>query len=249
MERFWELDSVRGLSVVFMVLFNWSYALHFLEIYSIFPDASTLYWSFFPKTIAGSFMLIAGISLSLSWNRFSETDPSEKEKWKKYVFRGLKIIGLGLGITAVTWLTFPDYFVFFGILHLLGLSIALSPLVISDPGKALILSGFVLAIFLFPENSSSSVILSSIGVVNPSLNSLDYFPFIPWSAVVFFGIAVGHKVFPGSDRRFEVERPEKNNLGRLSDFLELMGRNSLKIYLLHQPLLLSILMLLGYQVL
>jgi len=246
-ERYWELDSLRGLSVVLMILFNWSYALKFLKIYHLFPGTSFLYWNIFPLFVAGSFMFIAGISLSLSWNRFRD-EASRKDKWRKYGLRGLKIFGLGLGITAVTWLTFPDSFIFFGILHLLGLSIALSPLVIGDSRKTFALSVFVVFLFILPELEASSVFLASLGFSSLSFSTFDYFPLVPWSAVVFTGISLGHWLYPDGRRRFEVGRPDLEISGRPLDLLELLGRNSLFIYLLHQPVLVLFLVLLGYPV-
>ena len=248
MERYWELDFLRGLSVVLMILFNWSYALKFLDVYSLFPESNFVYWNVFPLFVAGSFMFIAGISLTLSWNRFKEGDPSRKNKWKKYGLRGLKIFSLGLGITAVTYLTFPDNFIFFGILHLLGLSIALSPFVVSDPRKALAFSGLVLVLFSLPDLSGSSIVLSSIGLSSVPFSTFDYFPLIQWMAVVFSGIALGHRMYPGGERGFDIEEHELDLFNRFSGFVEFLGRNSLLVYLLHQPILIGVLVLMGYTV-
>jgi uncharacterized membrane protein len=247
-ERYWELDFLRGLSVVLMILFNWSYALKFLGVYSLFPGSNFLYWDVFPLFVAGSFMFIAGISLTLSWNRFKGKKPSRKEKWKKYGLRGLKIFGLGLGITAVTYLTFPDNFIFFGILHLLGLSIAVSPFVVSDPRKALAFSGLVLVLFLLPDLFDPSLVMASLGLSGVPFSTFDFFPLIPWSSVVFLGVAVGHWMYPGGERGFDIQKREIDVFDRFSGFVEFLGRNSLLIYLLHQPVLIGVLVLMGYPV-
>lgn len=247
-ERFWELDFLRGLSVVLMILFNWSYALKFLGVHSLFPDGNFLYWNVFPLFVAGSFMFIAGISLTLSWNRFKGKVPSRKEKWRKYGLRGLKIFGLGLGITAVTYLTFPDNFIFFGILHLLGLSIAFSPLVISEARKAVAASGLVMVMFFLPDLASSSIVLASLGLSSVPFSTFDYFPLIPWSAVVFLGVAVGHRMYPEGERGFDIEEHGLDLFDQFSAFVEFLGRRSLVVYLLHQPVLIGFLVLLDYPV-
>lgn len=248
MERYCELDFLRGLSVVSMILFNWSYALKFLEVYSLLPNSNFLYWNVFPLFVAGSFMFIAGISLTLSWNRFREKNPSRKDKWRKYGLRGLKIFVMGLGITAATYLTFPDNFIFFGILHLLGISIALSPVVVSSPRKALLASGLVVVLFFLPDLFNPSLVLASLGLSSVPFSTFDYFPLIPWSGVVFLGVAIGHKMYPGGERGFEVEKHGIDLFDRFSGFMEFLGRNSLVLYLLHQPVLIGILVLLGYPV-
>ena len=247
-ERYWELDFLRGLSVVLMILFNWSYALKFLGVYSLFPESNFVYWNVFPLFVAGSFMFIAGISLTLSWNRFKGKDPSRREKWRKYGLRGLKIFGLGLGITAATYLTFPDNFIFFGILHLLGLSIALSPLVVSSPRKALLASGLVVVLFFLPDIFDPSLVLASLGISGVPFSTFDYFPLIPWMAVVFSGIALGHRIYPGGERGFDINEHELDLFNRFYGFVEFLGRNSLLIYLLHQPVLIGVLVLMGYTV-
>lgn len=246
-ERFWEVDFLRGAAVLLMVLFNWSYALRFLDIVSVVSFENYFYWEIFPLLIAGSFMFIAGISLSLSWNRFKEKDPTSREKWKKYGVRGAKIFTLGLGITLVTWLTFPENFVFFGILHLIGAVVLLSPLVIDSPRKSFLLAAVILSASFLIHLDSSSIFLSSIGLSAPGMRTFDYFPFVPWASVVFMGNSVGHYLYPNHRRRYPISRPE--TLGNLIKLGEYLGRNSLVIYLLHQPVLVVLLMLLGYSVL
>lgn len=250
MERLWEVDFLRGLSIVFMIVFNWSYALDFLGIYTIFPRSNAFYWDIFPYIIAASFMFIAGISLTLSWNRFKKTGPSRKEKWQKYVLRGAKIFGLGLVITGVTWIAYPEHFIFFGILHLIGISIVFSPLIISNSRKPVALISLVIAVYLASSFiEGSSLISASLGLSSPEFKTFDYFPIIPWSAVIFSGITVGHKLFPNGERRFKIEKPNSRPLNRLIELKQYLGRHSLIIYLLHQIVLILVLLALGYNVL
>jgi uncharacterized membrane protein len=62
-------------------------------------------------------------------------------------------------------------------------------------------------------------------------------PLFPWSGVLLLGIAVGHWL---TDRGFAPLTP----LARLPRMLQLLGRHSLVVYLVHQPVLFGVLMLL-----
>src|SRR3989338_10359033 len=86
-----QIDFVRGIAVLIMVLFNWSFTLSFLKVYTI--DGGWLYWWLFPRLIGGSFIFLAGLSVVLS---------HKKSGSKKIVFRGLKIFLVWMGITALT---------------------------------------------------------------------------------------------------------------------------------------------------
>jgi len=60
----------------------------------------------------------------------------------------------------------------------------------------------------------------------------DYVPLFPWSGVLFLGIAAGHALVASN---FAMLAP----LARMPRALRLLGRHSLAVYLVHQPLLLG----------
>jgi uncharacterized membrane protein len=61
-------------------------------------------------------------------------------------------------------------------------------------------------------------------------------PLAPWSAAVFIGIALGHLL---ARKRFAPLSP----LAYAPQWLRWLGRHSLVIYLVHQPVLLGVLWL------
>jgi len=69
--------------------------------------------------------MLVGISLSLSYSRVQKLQ-TKKELQLKYIKRGLKIFGLGLVITLVSWIYLDEGFIVFGILHCIGISIILA---------------------------------------------------------------------------------------------------------------------------
>src|SRR3989338_3723545 len=117
MKRLWEIDFLRGFAVVLMVFFNYAFALRFLGVYSM--SAGWLFWFLFPRIIAGMFIFLVGVSLTLSHSKAKGTKKTEAKA--KYIFRGAKILGYGMLATLATWLYLKQGFVVFGILHLIGI--------------------------------------------------------------------------------------------------------------------------------
>jgi len=79
-----------------------------------------------------------------------------------------------------------------------------------------------------------------LGLRSENFVFVDYFPLLPWFGVVLLGLGIGNILHSHHSRR--VKLPE---LGRFPLFRPLcaMGRNSLLIYVVHQPVLILILML------
>ena len=69
--RFWEIDAVRGIAVILMVLFNYAFALDYLRIYTLTEGWG--FWWLFPRIVAGTFIFLAGISLTISCSRNGKT--------------------------------------------------------------------------------------------------------------------------------------------------------------------------------
>src|SRR3989344_4042287 len=184
MKRFWEIDATRGLAIVFMVLFNYAFALDYLGIYRIADGP--LFWWLFPRIVGGAFIFVAGVSMMVSLSR------SGRERQIK---RGLKIFVLGMAITAVT-LAFTTAPIYFGVLHLIGLSIMLGVFFANLGrlnlllGAAMIVAGFYLQAFAF-----STPWMLWAGFMPHGFTTLDYFPLLPWFGVFLLGVWAGKKFY------------------------------------------------------
>ena len=66
----------------------------------------------------------------------------------------------------------------------------------------------------------------------------DWYPVLPWFGLVLLGITAGHSLYPSGVRRFALPDWSSAPVIRQLSFL---GRHSLLIYLVHQPVLLAIL--------
>ncbi len=249
--RLWEVDVARGGALGLMLLYNWSFALRFLDVWTIYPADNWYYWWLFPRFIGFSFVFIAGLSMTLSVNRLRARNP---ETWwaiarRKYPARGLRIFALGLAITGATYVLFPDRFVYFGVLHLIGFSIAVAVPIVTRRWVALAAGATLLVGAAWVGDIEVGTrLLGAIGF-DAGEPSLDHFPIIPWTGVVLVGIWAGHTLFPEGRRRVDLPDLDRHRVtAPLVWPLQFVGRHTLLIYLAHQPALGIILLALGYDV-
>lgn len=220
MDRFPEIDFTRGTALLMMLVSNFITDLQYFANYSNFAQ----FWWWFARIIAFIFIFLVGLSLNISYNRAKKEG---KANFSKFLKRGLFIFALGLVITAVTYIFLGQNYIRFGILHLIGLSIILTyPFLKWKKGVAL--------------GTGLSLIIIGLLLPAPSVSSVDYFPLLPWFGVVLLGLYFGKTLYKNGERKFNLkhEVSKKNPICFL-------GRNTLLVYLIHQPIFVAILYLLG----
>jgi uncharacterized membrane protein len=232
------VDALRGLAIVNMIAFHLGWDLDYLGVLR-----SLLYnraWIWYGRCIATTFIVLLGVSAVLSYHR-----SREPRRFLKTLRRGAVLLGCGLAISLVTYLFMGSGYVVFGILHMLGVST-----VVAYPfapyrrrylglaaGLALIGAG------LYANRQlSTSFWLLPLGVPQIGRAMADYYPVLPWTGVALIGTYVGHVLYPHGVRRFAL--PDGSGLPVLRQ-LAFLGRHSLLIYLVHQPLLMGALLLFG----
>jgi uncharacterized membrane protein len=232
--RFREIDATRGIAILMMVLFHTVFDLNFFMILPV--TISTGFWRWFAMATASLFLLVVGISLVVSHARSAAT-LSGFALTKKFLFRGTGIFALGLLVTLATWLYLHEGFILFGILHLIGFSVMLSVLFFRF-GKYNILLGLLfIAGGFFIGALQGPVWLLPLGIYPASFTSVDYTPLIPWFGAVLVGLGVGEFLYSGGVRQFTVPHlPD-----RIVQPLSFLGRHSLVIYLVHQPIIILLL--------
>ena len=238
-ERLWEIDALRGVAIVMMVVYHLLWDLYSLGGYDIALRSG--FWSYWQIVTASLFTGLVGLSLTLSYNRERQTHPTGS-LWLKYIIRGLTIFTWGLVIGAVTYLALGvGYYVRFGILHMIGVSIILAYPFLRLRWINLAL-GITLAL-LGPAIQGLRLDLPWLEWLAPTPGSgVDYAPLIPWFGRVLIGVFLGNTLYAGGRRRFALPDLGQNALVMP---LRLMGENSLLLYLIHQPILLATLFLLG----
>jgi uncharacterized membrane protein len=232
--RFPEIDAARGIAILMMIVFHTVFDLNFFMIAPV--NVATGLWRGFAMATASLFLLVVGISLVVSHAR-SATKLSGFALTKKFLLRGAGIFALGLLVTLATWLYLHEGFIIFGILHLIGVSVMLSPIFFRF-GKYNVLPGlFCIVGGFFIGNVHGPLWLLPLGIQPASFTSVDYTPLIPWFGAVLVGMGVGEFLYSGGIRRFEIPHlPD-----RLVQPLSFLGRYSLVMYLVHQPVIILLL--------
>ena len=239
-DRYWEIDTTRGIAIVMMILFHVLFDLNFLGI-APWPGSAT-FWRIFAETTATLFLFIVGLSFTISAAHASRS-MDRTAFFVKYLKRGLGIFALGMAVTVVTWLYLGTGYVVFGILHLIGLSIILAPLFYRYTWINLIAGTGIILLGFMAGDISGPAYLLWLGIHPAMFYSVDYTPLLPWFGVVLIGMFAGKILYPaGKKLLFAHMKPPSAARG-----LMLLGRHSLLIYLLHQPVIILILTLLTMQ--
>ena len=232
--RYPEIDLLRGIAIVMMIVFHFVFDLAFLRIVPF--DVSDGFWRYFAYATASLFLLVAGISLAISHARAASRIHG-RALTVKFVKRGAGIFCCGLLVTLATWWYLQEGFVIFGILHLIGVAVMLSPLFFrfrtwnAAIGIAFILLGWILATIPGPAG------LMVFGIHPLTFWSVDYTPIFPWMGLVLIGMAAGEFAYPGGERRWTLPAFPARYVFPLT----FLGRHSLIIYLVHQPLIILVL--------
>lgn len=220
-ERIWELDALRGFCIVCVIFVHFMFDLvYFLGKQVDFPPLYT----FIQQYGGAIFVVLSGCCATLGSRSFR---------------RGVLVFGCGMLITLVTFgmyrmgMAASDVVVKFGVLHLLGICMMLYPLLKKLPTTALsVLAAAIVAIGYAIQGMRFSVRwLFPLGFVYPGFSSSDFFPLLPQLGWFLLGIVIGRTLYhekrtllPGTAQDFFLFR-----------FFQWCGRQSLWIYLLHQP--------------
>ena len=222
------LDALRGLAIVAMIVYHFCFDLRYFGV-ARFDFEHDPAWLAARATILSSFLLIAGVSGVLA-----DRQASPLAHWLRHV--GI-IAGAALLVTAGSYLLFPRTFIWFGVLHAIAIALLLAKPLFARPrlaaitGVAMIVAGTTYANAAFDNR-----ILGFVGFMTTKPATEDYVPLFPWMGVLLLGVALGHELVR---TRFAALAP----LARLPSALRFLGRHSLAVYLVHQPLMIGALWL------
>ncbi|NMB77839.1 MAG: DUF1624 domain-containing protein [Methanomicrobiales archaeon] len=232
--RLWEIDFLRGIAILMMIVYHTIFDLAFFSL--VLVAATTGFWRYFAYATASLFLCIAGVSLVVSHDRAAAA-MSGVALTKKFLLRGAGIFALGLLVTAATWVYLGEGFVIFGILHLIGVSVILSVFFFRF-GKWNILAGLAcIPVGFVISTISGPAFLLPLGIMPAGFHSVDYTPLFPWFGIVLIGMGIGSVLYSGGTRHFSLPPlPD-----RFITSIGFLGRHSLVIYLVHQPVIILLL--------
>lgn len=223
------VDAWRGLAIAGVVLFHFVWDLEFTGLIS--GIAYHPLWLSFGRVLAGSFMMLVGVSLALS--------SRAPFRGSAYLRRLAKIGVAAAAITLVTSYAFPATFIYFGILHAIAVATLVGTLFLRTPWWVSLAAGVAVVVVpsLWQSEFFDTRWLAWIGFAQTVPPSNDFVPIFPWVGVTLFGVA-GTKVLVDKGKEDKLDRFLP--VGRSEDALIWMGKRSLMIYLLHQPIMLAI---------
>ena len=227
------LDILRGISVVAMIVYHFFWDLgyfNFFEIERITQGLPLL----IAQCIGASFLIIAGISFGLSKN---------SNKFISQFFTRLStLVIISSIITFVTFLVDRNSFIFFGILHLLAACSIISFLLIRVKNNNILFFLFIFSIILnfsdltydFPRYISWLGFNKEVPITN------DFYPLFPWVSFYLFGLWVCEPFKFYHKKYFENSIIYHYQTSYIYKSLQFLGKNSLPIYILHQPIFFSL---------
>ena len=262
-ERLALLDSLRGLTLVSMILYHacWDAVYMLGADWPWYGSRAAYIWQ---QSICWTFILLSGFCIPFS---------------SKLLKRGLTVFGAGALVMAVTCLLLPEDRVVFGVLTLIGscmlLMIPLRKVLdgdisgksassgfgvqkVSGASRAAILFAIFAVLFVLfkdvnygeigtgmlhrivpaipklaislPKGLYANLVTAYFGFPPADFYSTDYFSLLPWTLLYLCGYEL-HWIFKAAG---VLDAPiMKKEIKPLA----FMGRHSLFIYLLHQPIL------------
>lgn len=234
--RYALLDELRGLDLISMMLYHacWDLAFLFGVQMDWYVGRPGQLWQ---QSICWIFILLSGFCVQFGHHTLR---------------RGATVFGAGALVTAVTLIFMPEDRVVFGVLTLLGTAMLLTGLLEPllkkiPPAVGLAVSAVLFALtyhvswhyfgigswkIFLPNGWYANYLTAFLGFYPWDFYSTDYFPLLPWLFLFWAGYFL-HGII-GRKRMEPLRRSVCPPLGW-------MGRHSLILYLLHQPVIFGVL--------
>ena len=229
-QRFGRVDALRGIAIVWMVAFHFCFDLNYFGILvpkqNFYADP---FWTQQRTALVSLFLFTAGMSQAIALEA--------GQGWPRFWRRWAQIAVCALLVSAGSALMFPKSWISFGILH--GIALMLVATRLAAPlGRWLWPLGLLL--ILLPQWLAHPMFdsrwLNWAGLVTKKPVTEDYAPLLPWLGVMCWGLAAGQWCL-AAHRHWLA-----GSLPKAARPLALLGRWSLGVYMLHQPLFIAALM-------
>ena len=252
MKRYYILDEIRGITLCSMILYHavWDLVYIFGRNFAWYRSDFAYIWQ---QSICWCFILLSGFCFSLG---------------RKKMQRWLIVLGAGTIVSVVTHFVMPGQSIRFGVLTMLGSSMLL--LGIYEKIMKIIanretieykypIAGLVISFLFFIITRGINLhylgfegirlmrlpnylyekgdLMTYIGFTDKDFYSTDYFSVLPW----FFLFLSGYFLFHLMRKKDCLNKMEK--IPSLGKNLRFLGKYSLIIYLLHQPIIYAVLLI------
>ena len=234
-KRYFWIDNIRAIAMISMIIFHavWDLVYLYGMDWEWYRSDMAFVWQ---QSICWTFILLSGFCWSFSKNPLKQ---------------GLIVSAGGLIVTVVTLIFSYDSRVIFGVLNLIGASALLMIPLKKWFEKMPAVAGFFAMFLLFgftygindrhlgffglelielPWDLYKNLFTTFLGFPEIWFYSSDYFSLLPWAFLYFAGYFLY--------RMWKEEKiPGANCLDRKIPVLTWLGKHSLIIYMLHQPVI------------
>lgn len=224
--RYPIIDTLRGLAILAMMAYHFGFDLS-MQGYIVQDLNHSLPWLVARSLILSTFLFVSGFSLVLAQHHTT----------KQRLLRLARIAGCALLVSVGSYFMFPESWIYFGVLHFIVLATFLCWFLAHHEKWLLPLGIAVLGIGLFYQSPIfDQPMLQWLGMMTHKPITEDYVPIFPWLGVMLIGFYTGRWAL-----RRNISWPLAITPPTTLKPVGWLGRHSLAVYMLHQPLLLGLL--------
>lgn len=233
------VDALRGVAMVWMTVFHFCFDLnHFGYWRQNFYDDPL--WTWQRTVIVSLFLLCAGAGQAIA--------VGQQQGWTRFWRRWAQVALCALLVSAGSWLMYPRTFIYFGVLHGMAVMLIVVRLTAGWGRWLWLLGGLAIASKFIAESLLvagatadffNAKGMSWLGWISRKPDTEDFVPVFPWLGVMWWGMAAMQQWQAGVSRL-------AGQGGPLRQALAWLGRHSLGYYMVHQPVMIGALMLVGW---
>ena len=235
------INKFRGIAFILMFIYH---IFIFLKVLTKFNYLNHPFLNFIGIISRNIFIILVGVSLYLSF----KNSKNITEYKKKQLLRSIKIYSIAIYITILTYFIINNYYIVFGVLHFISLSIfLLHPFINNIP---ILLFIFIICIllshfnYIIPTNPNSFLdYINGIIGFNIYKTTIDSFPLIKWIPKVIIGIFIGYFIYYFYNKNLNKKNKKNKKITIIQkiinneDFLSFIGKNTLLLYIIHIPII------------
>ena len=236
--RFYEIDLIKGLAVISMVIFHVFYMGQYMNKMNV--NTSKGFYHLLARFAHCTFIICMGINSVLTYQNNKKKGKNKIDYYKKVLKRFCILLFISLIISFSSYLAFGyNLFIKFGIFHYMSIASIITSLFVDKPDLSVIT---IILIQLLNKNISINKYVDFALGSNIRFNSLDYFPILKWLPLSLFGVILGNILYKDYHRNFDIFNIDhllENNY--FINYISILGSKTILIYLTHFPLIYSLL--------
>lgn len=241
--RYAFIDYLRGIALLLMFAYHFSFDLNYFQFIDTNFNTNP-WWINFRIVIVSLFLWLVGISLWLATHKGINRG--------RYLKRLIALAIASIIVSYSSYITFPKSYIFFGILQFILVASVVGLIFIRFHYINLILGlTFILLGVSFSHPLFNHSALQWLGLMTYKPITEDYVPFLPWFGVVLIGIFSASTLFTikaeNHSKKTTIQSLSnkiikwQDSNSQIAPHISCMGRYSLIVYLIHQPIFMGIL--------